>query len=288
MSLVESPPWTPKNLLDLPPEIILKIVNGTSGKMSVRDIVNIAQTCSSFRNLFLENKSIILNTHNVYTLNLPRGPALTAMSSQDLYARAARYITISARLSSARAPWQCRKEVVHDIGKLSTEPNTGWPFSHLFVHENILAFLLGGSFLILRLDDSGDIQDHVEINLTPQSASASLVDYQLTNDNTSLWIACAWDGLGYHAPIHVYEVSIEQVTFGGTTRHFQLDNVGNHYFMITMRDPYLALVVMEEILLVDWRRRTAVRIELPSSDPEEYWELRDYLDEISTVLFHPT
>ncbi|KZS92848.1 hypothetical protein SISNIDRAFT_550359 [Sistotremastrum niveocremeum HHB9708] len=212
------------------------------------------------------------------------------MSSQELYARAVKSSTLSARLSKTESPLDCRSEVIYDLGKLTAdlaEPERA-DHSHFFVYEDIVAFLLKDVLFVLRLGESGHVQEHVQVELAQRSSVGDRVEYQLTDDETSLLIASAGDEFGDTSPIQVHEVSIDPNSFGRTTCHLEVKNIPQSYFMITLRDPYLALVVMEEILIIDWRRKTAVRLQLLPQDPEGYEDLRDYVDQFTTVVFHPT
>ncbi|KZT40215.1 hypothetical protein SISSUDRAFT_1127376 [Sistotremastrum suecicum HHB10207 ss-3] len=263
-------------LLGLPPELVLKILGS---QLTIKDVVNVAQTCTTLRTLILSNKSCICNTSDRHIIQLPFGRALEELSSELIFARAARsLVTISATMSPQ--PLEICDHVFYPFSSPKFTWNNADPPSDFFTHANILAFRCQATILVLDIGELGVISSITHFPLDIDSEY--LVDYQLADDRRTLRVgATAFGDQDKRSVLHVREICISTGGFGETVHVYRVDLPDQRPTSMSIRDPYVAVVVNGSICLVlDWRTNRGVSFEVMLSNYRQ-------LDMIKTLLFDP-
>lgn len=256
-------------LLTLPPELLIKIIDG----LCIQDIVSAAQvrfhfyfqfepwyslqvcsdkTCGTLRSLVLENKSLLFSAENSYALQLPMGRNPKDVSSEAIYDIAAKSATISAGLSAAQEPLKPRSETLYDLGPLGF----GWGGdkvpTNLFVRDDLVAFVSGTTLCVIKLANDGTIKRGVRVRMAPEPAPQFYVDYQVSDDRCSILVAVATSpsppgqanpGQAVHPDVlAVQEIYISEDRFGKTMSHFDTLLPSASMENLIIRDPYVAIV----------------------------------------------
>ncbi|KZT35518.1 hypothetical protein SISSUDRAFT_1131073 [Sistotremastrum suecicum HHB10207 ss-3] len=259
--------------LSLPDELILKALEG----LSIQDIINVAQTSSLLRTLITSNKSPFLHAQNRHTIRLPRGCESvedSRMTSSTLYSLATEMLTTSRCLGASQQPLEARRDVVFDMYSVRFEDrkprlppfrDAEAPPTNVFIHDNIIAFQFLTSLFVLLLGTSGVIVEHFELDLGDYGTRYR-IHYQLTQSGNSLIIASLAIFTGR---IRVHEVNIMPGEFGKLIQHCDLSFPPSGPPVITVRDPYVVLASKGDLILVDWRQNTGVRLLRHNAAPSE-------------------
>ncbi|KZS91905.1 hypothetical protein SISNIDRAFT_456090, partial [Sistotremastrum niveocremeum HHB9708] len=263
-------------LLGLPPELVLKVLGS---QLAIKDVVNVAQTCTTLRALILSNKSCICNTYDRHTIQLPFGRALEELSSALIFARAARsLVSISACMSPQ--PLEIRGHFFYPFSSPKFTWNNADPPSDFFTHSNILAFRCQATIFVLDIGELGVINSVTHFPLDIDSEY--LVEYQLADDKRMLRVAAtAFRRQDKRSVLHVREICISSRGFGETIHVYRVDLPDQRPTSVSIRDPYVAVVVNGSICLVlDWRTNRGVSFELMLSNYRQ-------LDMLKTLIFDP-
>ncbi|KZT33845.1 hypothetical protein SISSUDRAFT_1132279 [Sistotremastrum suecicum HHB10207 ss-3] len=304
-------------LLTLPPELLIKTLDG----LCIQDIVSAAQvrlfvfpvdsrdssqlsfdkTCGILRSLVIENKSLLFGAENSYALQLPMGRNPKDVSPETLYDIAAKSATISAGLSAAQEPLKPRSETLYDFAPLGFGWGGDKAPSNLFVRDDLVAFVSGATFCIIKLANDGTIKRGTRKLMAPQPGPQFYVDYQVSDDRCSILIALAASPIppeqaNPEQPVHpdvlaVQEICVTEDRFGETIDHFQTLLPPKSIQFLTIRDPYIAIVADWSLRIIDWRKNLGVAVAL--IDAEDLDEDGNdpginSIENITGVVFHPT
>ncbi|KZT35273.1 hypothetical protein SISSUDRAFT_1051602 [Sistotremastrum suecicum HHB10207 ss-3] len=246
------------SILSLPSELIINFLEG----LTIQDVVNVAQTCSSFRTIIRSNKQSIMQTRNAFAIldSLPLGFMPAQISSEVLYATAAGSLAISKRLSSGNKLTP-RNHILYDLSKLTItwdRQNNIYPSDFFLAdHVHLLAFRSSSTLFVIKLGQSDLMDESARIDLIPDRIYR--IDYQVSDDGKCLFIAIVlrdeitWSGL-----LQVYEIPILPRGFGQEVLHL---SIGVPYLIrhpaaemqrptVTIRHPYVVVTVNHEGLIV--------------------------------------
>ncbi|KZT35276.1 hypothetical protein SISSUDRAFT_185925 [Sistotremastrum suecicum HHB10207 ss-3] len=254
------------SILSFPPEIVIKSLEG----LSIQDVVNVAQTCTSLRAIILSNKQSIMQTRNAFAIwqSLPHGSTPATISADLLYATAVASLAISKRLSS-NMPLKPRNHVSYDLSLFDltwnrTSPSHGHP-AHFFLANDLLAFRSSSVLFIMKLGLSGAIDESVSLDLTSGNAYWYSVDYQLSDDGRALLVAVLIQNRTVSSrSLQVFEVSVETCGFGSNTL---LLSVGVPFvegsMSIALHDPYVVVSNNHEgLAIIDLRHKKGLTVSL--------------------------
>ncbi|KZS89074.1 hypothetical protein SISNIDRAFT_489516 [Sistotremastrum niveocremeum HHB9708] len=309
----------------MPAELLVKCMEG----LSVQDVVNIAQvdshpthwlslnnrdlqTCSVLRQLVLANKAIICSTWNLrYTVQLPLASNFQTITAEQLFENAVKAMALSRHFAQSTAPLEPLLDNVYEYPSMTIEERQkdsprffGSQFSHLFSYDTILSFYQAGVQYILKLRKNGSIERHAAIRINNEDLESTDMDYHLSLDGLSLFVASCvvlrGDGLrSYSFLVSVTEISLAEDTFGHATYHFRLDinDLYHDPVGVTLCDPFMAVGIKNgTILLINWRDKTGTIIEnrVPSypfyrETDITNWRMSEFLVHMHpiTMVFHP-
>ncbi|KZS92834.1 hypothetical protein SISNIDRAFT_455458 [Sistotremastrum niveocremeum HHB9708] len=265
--------------LTLPPELILKCII----RLSIQDVVHVAQSCSSLRALILSNKSAIYNTSNPETLRLPIGCTRDSISSGSLYAVAARAITISSHLSESSGLLEPRHISLYE----STDPGFGENEQEIFMQDDIFAFRRIETIFIVRLADS-KLSEIARLSLEPDAIYC--VAYKISDAGNSLLVAssaCRTSDESVGSVLSVREVFLIGRDVGKVVEHFEIIVPDGIWSQLRIRDPYLVLMSHWRLIMVNWRDGTGCALQLCGTATAAQDGSVPNLDCMEEVLIHP-
>ncbi|KZT35156.1 hypothetical protein SISSUDRAFT_1064705 [Sistotremastrum suecicum HHB10207 ss-3] len=266
------------NLAKIGEDVFLSIAK----HLCVQDIFALSQTCTSFRRIILENKTAFINTLNFRIIPLPFGKSSAeTLTGEELFARAIQAIALSRRLAGrdlnhAPAP-RNRREVQYR--EAFVEPDG--PFHNrdrlvslcyterhaIFISRDAVHFvdLLTGaraekSYPTIvssscEISDSGN-----EIFIALQCSSHNMDNFHVTQ---------TIDVNKYSLTEDAFGSSQTQITFTGSIFHIQF---------VKLQGDLVAFFFHNDIVVSDWRKRTALVFSLPPSS--------DHI-QIFSLHFHP-
>lgn len=132
------------------------------------------------------------------------------------------------------------------------------------MHDDLLGFRDGKAVLILKLGDSGTVADSVRIHA---GVLPFATDYQLSEDNKSL-LAASITSRNATLTLRVHEIELNGAGFGTIKNHFSLTIPDEDSHTVSIRDPYVAVNTESYKIIVNWRKKTGMRLQIQDFDPE--------------------
>ncbi|KZS92806.1 hypothetical protein SISNIDRAFT_550324 [Sistotremastrum niveocremeum HHB9708] len=278
------------NLLSLPPEILLKTLEG----FSVREIVEVSQTCSKLRHVIRSNKSSFRKSRNPDTIHLPPELSIDNVSASALFGLACRSIAISKHLSSSRQPIEPHSTISYNLSipsllKISTVHRRPTRFSRC---GTIIGFLCDTSYSLIDIETSDVLQ--AEIELSAATWSISCLDTLWLKEERSVLIAAVSEDLTGTCVLQVDEISTARMTFGERNQRFRLEIPRLEPISMTVHAQYIAIVTYKRLILVDWRNNVGAMIQVAGSRSRSEGDdglspasSRECFSDMRTLLFHP-
>ncbi|KZS91912.1 hypothetical protein SISNIDRAFT_456093 [Sistotremastrum niveocremeum HHB9708] len=277
-------------LLSLPPELLLKFLEG----LSVEDVVRVAQTCSSLRSLVTSYKSSLCDTSNWHTLQLPFDRHPNTLSSELLHSRAAESSKTSSHI--ANSPLGVRGCFYLPFSDVGLEDDPVNPPTNFFVHRNIIAFRSQSKLLVIRISNIEIDRRTIDFPLQRGDLRYHIA-YQLSEDQSMLCVA----SYAYHpkqkiSSLQVREIGVSDPAFGVTFSVFQIELPAvespwesGFSNSVSVRDPYAVVVTCLDCTIVNWRRGTGMKFIFFEPAEEHLVPLHtNYLTSgITSVHFHP-
>lgn len=190
------------------------------------------------------------------------------MTSESIYALAAKSAAVSTHLSASIQPLDAHKIEYYDLSQLPFDVEPYRNASYLFLRDNVLAFRHGCSIMVLKLGNNGLVERSIKLELGHEEgfdpALAIACGCQLSKNEGSLLVGVLFHGRERH--LVVWEIGIEDEGFGEVVELFATQIPFRNVNAITIRDPYLCISGSSSAFVIDWRLGTAAELDIITPD----------------------